>query len=179
MHAQYLPNTYQYIPKYMPILACGAKTSVLNQIQYMPLHTKIHAITYQYSSAHWFSPSIQALKYWHVSLYVLVCIVQVFGMYYVMIPVNTSKYINTYQYVQYIPFFLYIQVLVNMFKYIQYIQYNTILYQYRSALSNTYQYRHIQTNTYQYTQYISLLTNSYKYRPVHTIHTNTYHTTNT
>ena len=157
----------------------------------MPLHTKnmpIHTNTYHntcqihdnlntWSVQHTgFHP---AYKYWHVSLYVLVCIVQVFGMYYVMIPVNTSKYINTYQYVQYIPFFLYIQVLVNMFKYIQYIQYNTILYQYRSALSNTYQYRHIQTNTYQYTQYISLLTNSYKYRPVHTIHTNTYHTTNT
>ena len=46
-----------------------------------------------------------------------------------MIPVNTSKYI----YVQYIPFFQYIQILLNMFKYMQYIPYipmltNTCLY---------------------------------------------------
>ena len=59
-------------------------------------------------------------------------------MYYVMILVNTSKYINTYQYVQYIPFFLYIPILVNMFKYMQYIPYNTNPDIYRQTPTNTY-----------------------------------------
>ena len=60
-------------------------------------------------------------------MYVLVCIVQVFGMNYVMISVNTSKYINTYHNVQYIPFFLHILILVNTFKYMQYILYIPML----------------------------------------------------
>ena len=60
-------------------------------------------------------------------------------MYYVMIPVNTSKYINTYQNVQYIPFFLYIPILENMFKYMQYIPYIPML-------TNTGQYSQTHTN---------------------------------
>ena len=31
IQAKYLHNTYQYIPGYMPILVCWAKTCVLNQ----------------------------------------------------------------------------------------------------------------------------------------------------
>ena len=52
-------------------------------------------------------------------------------------------------------------------------------YQHRSVLSNTYKNRNIQTYTFQYLQYISLLINTYQNRPVHTIHTNTYHISNT
>ena len=58
----------------MPIRLCWAKTCALNQ-------NSIHAITSQIHAR-------------HVSWYVLICVVQVFGMYYVMIRVNTSKYIN-------------------------------------------------------------------------------------
>ena len=132
---------------------CGLKiqtqTSVLNRnsihaITYqMPIHTNTYHDTCQ---IHTNTRSVQhtgfrpAYKYWHVSWYVLVCIVQVFGMYYVMIPVNTSKYINTYQYVQYILFFQYISILVNMFKYMQYIPYIPML-------TNTGQYCQIHTNT--------------------------------
>ena len=94
-----------------------------------------------------------AYKYWNVSWYVLVCIVQVFGMYYIMIPVNTSKYINTYQYLQDIPFSIH----TNISEYVPINAIHTIhtnAYQYRSVLSNTYKYRQIQTNTYQYLKYI-------------------------
>ena len=122
--------------------------------KYMPIHTNTYHNTCQ---IHTNTRSVQhtgfhpAYKYWHVSWYVLVCIVQVFGMYYVMILVNTSKYINTYQYVQYIPFFLYIPILVNMFKYMQYIPYIPMLTntgQYFQIHTNADIYRQIPTNTY-------------------------------
>ena len=75
-------------------------------------------------------------------------------MYYVMIPVNTSKIINTYQDVQYITFFLYIPILVNMFKYMQYIPYIP----YIPMLTNTGQYSQIHTNTDKYRQIPTILT---------------------
>ena len=152
----------------------------------MPLHTKympIHTNTYHNTcQIHTNTRSVQhtgfhpAYKYWHVSWYVLVCIVQVFGMYYVMIPVNTSKYINTYQYVQYIPFFLYIPILVNMFKYIQYIPYIQMLTntgQDSLKHTNTYIYRQIPTNTYNTCNYLLIHTNTAQCIPyilIHTIH---------
>ena len=179
-------NTCHYIP---------------NTCQYIPIHTMIHAryipILDRFSTRV-FAPPAPAYKCW----YVLVCIgmycasiCQLFGMYYVMVPVNTSKY--TYQYVQYknglcndtsqyqqiyIPICT-IQAIfsipTNISEYVQILAIHSIhtnAYQYRSVLSNTYQYRHIQTNTYQYLQYILLLTNTYNtdqyipYIPMLTIH---------
>ena len=78
-----------------------------------------------------------------------------------MVPVNTSKYINTYQYVQSFHF--------------------SYTYQYQQICSNTCNTYHtyqcfpiqvstlkfIQTNTYQYLQYILLLTITYKYSTYH------------
>ena len=50
------------------------------------------------------------------SSYVLVCVVQVFGVDYEMIEANTSKFINTYHTIQYIDtMFLYIPILVNTY----------------------------------------------------------------
>ena len=102
-------NTCHYIP---------------NTCQYIPRHTTIHTKTYHYTcQIHTNKRLVQhtgfrpAYKYWHVSWYVLVCIVQKFGMYYVMILVNSSKYINTYQYVKYIPFFLYIPIILVVTKF--------------------------------------------------------------
>ena len=143
IHANTYQNTCQY-------LYAGRKPVCCTEIEYMPLHAKympIYANTYHDTcQIHTNTVSVQhtgfrpAYKYWHVSWYVLVCIVQVFGMYYVMILVNTSKYINTYQYVHYLPFFQYISILVNMFKYMQYIPYIPML-------TNTGQYCQIHTNT--------------------------------
>ena len=123
---EYVPNTYllhtnTYQNTCWYLYVCWAKTSVLNQNSIHAITYQIHTNTYQYipwympdtyqykiCSAHGFSPSIQVLA---CILVCIACIEQVFGMYYVMIPVNTSKYINTYQYVQYIQFFLYIPIL--------------------------------------------------------------------
>ena len=136
----------------MPILVCWAKTRVLNQISIHAITYQIHANTYLYLGP--------AYKYWHVSWY----IVQVFGMYYLMMTGNSSKYINTYQYVQYIPFFLYIPILVNMFKYMQYIPYIPMLTntgQYFQIHTNADIYRQIPTNTYNTYYYLLIQTSTY------------------
>ena len=138
----YMPNTYQYIPIHTTICQ---------------IHTKTTSRLVQHTG---FRP---AYKYWHVSWYVLVCIMQVFGVYYVMILVKLA-------------ILTIFPIHTNTSEYVQKHAIHTIhtnAYQYRSVLSNTYQYRHIQTNTYQYLQYILLLTKTDQYIPyipIHTIH---------
>ena len=141
----YMPNTYQYIPIHTTICQ---------------IHTKTTSRLVQHTG---FRP---AYKYWHVSWYVLVCIMQVFGVYYVMILVKLA-------------ILTIFPIHTNTSEYVQKHAIHTIhtnAYQYRSVLtiwvSNTYKYRQILTNTYQYLQYISLLINTDQY-------TSTYHTSNT
>ena len=158
-------NTYQNTCQY---LYAGRKPVCCTEIEYMPLHAKhmpIYTNTYHDTcQIHTNTVSVQhtgfrpAYKNWHVSWYVLACILQVFGMYYVMILVNTSKYINTYQYVHYLPAYkywhvswyvlvcivqvfgmYYVMILVNTNKYINTYQYVHYLpfFQYISILVNT------------------------------------------
>ena len=75
-----------------------------NTCQYMPIHTTIH--TKYIPILDWCSivESIQVFapraedSYWHVFRYVLVCIMQVFSMYYEIIPVSSTQYQQLYQY---------------------------------------------------------------------------------
>ena len=144
-----------------------------NTCQYIPIHTTIHAsLLFARYIAHGFSPSIQ----------VLACILVCTGMYCHVLCNDTSQYKQIYQCIPLCTIHTIFPVHTNTSEYVQIDAIHIIhtnAYQYRSVLSNTYQYRHIQTNTYKYLQYILLLTNTYKYRSVHTIHTSTYHTSNT
>ena len=134
VHTITYQNTCQY-------LYCWAKTSVLNRNSIHAITYQIHANTYhdtyqyQIGSAHGFSPHLQ----------VLACIVVCIGMYcariWHVLCNDTSKSINTYPYVQYIPFFLYI--LANMLKCMQYIPYIPML-----ANTGKYSQIHINTDTY-------------------------------
>ena len=90
----------------------------------MPIHTTLHTRNIPIRDQGGTLVSAQLTRvgmylsmYWHGA----------FGMYNVMIPVNTSKYINTYHNVHGIPFFLYIPILVNKFKYMQSIPYTPML----------------------------------------------------
>ena len=129
--SQYIPNTNHNTCQYV---YAGLKPVCCTEIQYMPLHINM----YHYIPIHtrYILKQDQCITLvftrhtcigMYHGMYVLVCSVQVFGMNYVMISVNTSKYINTYHNVQYIPFFLHILILVNTFKYMQYILYIPML----------------------------------------------------
>ena len=90
IHAKYLHNTYQYIPRYMPKRVYEAKTRVLHRScisMYLPLLSGMYWGMYWYvlvcmhvlnfCAAYWFTPSI------HVLAYIVVCI----GIYWVSIDV--------------------------------------------------------------------------------------------
>ena len=193
-------NTCQYWRQYIPKL--NTRHYMPNTYQYIPIHTticQIHTKTTSRLVQHTgFRP---AYKYWHVSWYVLVCIMQVFGVYYVMIlvklailtifPIHTntsicSKTCNTYHTYQCVPIQVsthnlslkYIQIQTNTDKYLPILTIHIITYQYRPVHQYIpyIQYRSIHTNTYHYihyVQYIQILSNTGQYSQIHT-HTDKY-----
>ena len=146
-------NTFQYTClgwcSLCPAPKFNALHNIPNACQNMPIQTLIH------------TKYIPILEW---------CSTQV----YEMIPVNTSRYISAYYYMQYRSYTQCKPIHTNTYQCMWYISY--ILMH-----TSTYTYIQIQTNADEnlpYIQYVLIHTNdtiTYEYRPLNTIHSNTYH----
>ena len=195
IHAQYMPNTYQNTCQYIssgwnPVPKFDTCHYIPNTCQCMPIHTTIH--TQYIPILDWCSIQVFAPRaedsYWHVFRYVLVCIMQVFSMYYEIIPVNCTQYQQLYQYtpqhaiqvnphnadqymqkqtnshycIQSIP----IHTNIDIDQYISICLIHTICTIHTNTTADAYQYLHISNvSTYQYIPILAKHTknNTYQY----------------